>query len=267
MSEENYDKYLLYLKTVQASAFRVLIEALKEILTDCNLEFENNSLKVVAMDSSHTSLVHLKLEGDKFEVFHCIDKLTLGINTLSFFKLIKALQNNDTLSLFVEKNDQNKLCIKMDNGDSNRTTTYKMNLMDLNQEVIQIPPVEFDSVITLPSCDFQKICRDMYNLADNIEICSYNEQITLSCVGDIASQTTSIGQSDINGLSVINENSSEIIQGLFALKYLVLFTKCTNLCTCVEIFIKNDYPLIIRYQVANLGKIQLALAPQTNMEN
>ena len=51
------------------------------------------------------------------------------------------------------------------------------------------------------------------------------------------------------------------------MKYLVLFTKCTNLCTCVEIFIKNDYPLIIRYQVANLGKIQLALAPQTNMEN
>jgi len=33
----NYDNYSLYLRTVQSSAFRVLIEALKEILTDTNL--------------------------------------------------------------------------------------------------------------------------------------------------------------------------------------------------------------------------------------
>ena len=31
---------ILELKTVQSSAFRVLIEALKEILTDANLEFD-----------------------------------------------------------------------------------------------------------------------------------------------------------------------------------------------------------------------------------
>ena len=33
--EEN--KYLLEVKTVQSSAFRILVEALKEILTDANL--------------------------------------------------------------------------------------------------------------------------------------------------------------------------------------------------------------------------------------
>ena len=30
------DNYIMYLRTVQSSAFRVLIEALKEILTDTN---------------------------------------------------------------------------------------------------------------------------------------------------------------------------------------------------------------------------------------
>ena len=35
----------------------VLIEALKEILTDTNLEFDGENIKVVAMDPSHTVLV------------------------------------------------------------------------------------------------------------------------------------------------------------------------------------------------------------------
>ena len=255
------ETYVMYLRTVQSSAFRVLIEALKEILTDTNLEFDGENIKVVAMDPSHTVLVHLKLDADKFEKYYCPEKLLLGINTINLFKLIKALQNNDILTLFVEKNNTNQLGIRMENGEANQVTQYKMNLMDLNQENIQIPPIQFESVITLPSSNFQKICRDMFNLSDNIEITTYEQTITFKCKGDIADQETSIGQSQTGGMSFLKNENNEIIQGIFSLKYLVLFTKCTNLSTSIELYLKNDYPLIIRYQVANLGEVKLCLAP------
>ena len=58
---EDKSEFLLEIKTVQVSAFRTLIEALKEILTDANFEFESNGIKLIAMDTSHTVLVHLKL--------------------------------------------------------------------------------------------------------------------------------------------------------------------------------------------------------------
>lgn len=261
-SEINYaENYVMYLRTVQSSAIRVLIEALKEILTDTNLEFDGENIKVIAMDPSHTVLVHLKLDSNKFEKYYCPNKLLLGINTINLFKLIKALQNNDILTLFVEKNNTNQLGIRMENGEANQITQYKMNLMDLNQENISIPPIEFESVITLPSNNFQKICRDMFNLSDNIEITTYGQQITFKCKGDIADQETSIGQSTTSGMSFIKNENSEIIQGIFSLKYLVLFTKCTNLSSSIELYLKNDYPLIIRYQVANLGEVKLCLAP------
>ncbi len=255
------ENYIMYLRTVQSSAFRVLIEALKEILTDTNLEFDGENIKVIAMDPSHTVLVHLKLNSDKFEQYYCPNKLLLGINTINLFKLIKALQNNDILTLFVEKNNTNQLGIRMENGEANQITQYKMNLMDLNQENIQIPPIQFESVITLPSNNFQKICRDMFNLSDNIEITSYDQQITFKCKGDIADQETTIGKSNTSGLEFSNTHNTEIIQGIFSLKYLVLFTKCTNLSGSIELYLKNDYPLIIRYQVANLGEVKLCLAP------
>ena len=56
------------------------------------------------------------------------------------------------------------------------------------------------------------------------------------------------------------DNNNEIIQGEFSLKNLVYFIKCTNLCSQIEIFLKNNKPLIVKYNVASLGEIKLCLA-------
>ena len=155
-----------------------------------------------------------------------------------------------------------KTLLKIENGEKNTITTYKLNLMDLNEETIQIPPAQFSSVITMPSNDFQKICRDMHNLADDLEIKSLGNQLIFSCKGDFASQETCIGETN-SGMSFLqNQKPDEIVQGIFALKHLVLFSKCTNLCNSVELYLKNDYPIIIKYSVANLGEVKFCLAPK-----
>ena len=101
--------YLLEIKTVQVSAFRTLIEALKEILTDANFEFENTGMKLIAMDTSHTVLVHLKLLAEKFEYYYCPNRVVIGINMLNYFKLIKTMSNSDTLTLYVKKDNPNEI--------------------------------------------------------------------------------------------------------------------------------------------------------------
>ena len=84
-----------------------------------------------------------------------------------------------------------------------------------------------------------------------------------SCKGDFAQQETIMGESNNHGMKFTQkQEDAEIVQGVFALKHLVLFTKCTNLCNQIEMYLKNDYPLIINYTVASLGNIKLCLAPQ-----
>ena len=104
------------------------------------------------------------------------------------------------------------------------------------------------------------------NLADNIEIKSLERQLIFTCKGQFATQETCIGEAD-GLLFVQNFNPDEIVQGIFALKHLVLFSKCTNLCNKIEVFLKNDYPLIIKYTVASLGEIKLCLARKLIMIN
>ena len=252
--------HCLEIKTVQASSFKILIEALKELLTDTCIEFDETGLKIIAMDASHIVLVHLKLEADKFEHYYCKNKLSIGVNMLNFHKLIKTVNSTDTLTLFMDDVNINHLGIKIENCEKNTKTIYKLNLLDFDNPHISIDPTEFNSVITLPSTDFQKICRDMSNVSELVETKNIRNQLIFSCKGDFCSQETIL--SDTDGSSITNQGDSvDIIQGFFKLKYLVLFTKCTGLCSTVELWLKNNYPCIVRYSVASLGEIKLAIAP------
>jgi len=261
---DDLNKYHLNIKTEQAGAFRILIEALKEILTEGNFIFDETGVKLMAMDSTHSILIHMKLENENFEFFHCPKKMLVGVNMLNFFKLIKTMGNSETLTLFIEKENENKLGILINNSEKNSQTIYRLNLLDIADENIKIPPAEFETELSLPSNDFQKIIRDMINIGENIEIKSIGSQLLLNCTGDFASQETILGETN-NGLKFNQVSPKELpIQGIYSLKYLILFTKCTNLCNQINLYIKNDYPLIIRYSVASLGDIKLCLAPNSN---
>ena len=264
MTVDNNDnsRYLLNVKTVQSGAFRVLIEALKEILTDTNILFDETGIKLMATDNSHIVLIHMKLLCDNFEEYYCEKKINIGLNMNNLFKLIKTMGNNDTLTLFVEKDNPNKLGIKINNSEKNSQTIFKLNLLDINNDEINIPPAVFESELTLPSGDFQKLIRDMTNIGECVEIKSIGNTLMFNCDGDFANQETILSETQ-GGLNFSLTPSPELpIQGVFSLKYLLLFTKCTNLCNLIHMYIKNDYPLIIKYDVANLGEIKLCLSPQ-----
>lgn len=251
--------YLFRIRTVKAAPFRTLTEALKDILTDANLEIDSAGLKIMAMDGTHAILVHLRLQADRFDEFYCPKRQVLGINMINFFKLVKTMSNTDSLVLSMRRSDSTKLGIEIQNGEKQMTTTFAMNLIELDVNPIPIPPVQFPSIITMPAVDFQKIVRDMHGLGEKVEIQSAAHELVFRCNGDYAEQETvfSIGQ---NGLTQ-KISDSEIVQGSFLLKHLVLFTKCTSLCSDISLYLKNDYPLIVEYNVAGLGEIKLALAP------
>ena len=262
-AKPNANGNLFEIRTVQSGAFRTLIEALKEILTEANLEFDSTGIKIIDVDETHTVLTYLRLHADRFEGYYCPAKHILGINMIYLFKLIKTLSNNDSLTLFLPASNPNKLGIRAENAEKGTTHTWMMKLFDTNIQNIELPNIAFTSTIHMPSSDFQKICRDFNALAEKLEITSSNSDLIFRCVGDFVDGETIIMSNNQSGIEVKrNENSNEIVQGMFELKYLVLFTKCTNLCPTTVIYLRNDFPLVLKYMVANLGEIRLLLAPQ-----
>ncbi len=261
---EPVNKPILLIKTVQIAPFRTLMTALKDILIETNITFQKDGMRIVNMDKSHTVLVHLHLLSENFEYYECNkDKITIGVNVFNLFKLISTVDTEDTLSIYIEDEDYNEgivenLVLKFENKQKEQCKIQKLKLIEPEQEELAIPDVKFSSIINLPSSDFQKIIRDLNSISDKLEIKSVKSQLIFKCSGSYAD--VEIIRSESDGMNFVQKNN-KVIQGEFSLKNLNYFIKCTNLCNQIQLFMENDLPLIIKYNVASLGEIKLGLAP------
>ena len=258
---------ILEMKTVRSTAFKTLFDSIQHILTDVNLIFDKTGMKMLAKNGNGNAMVHLKLNSDEFEHYYCEIKnhkpIIVGINVLSIFKIIKTVDNDDTISFFIQKSDPNILHIKYEN-DNNTIISFQYKILDIEYDNFSIPSKEFNSVITLPSSDFQKYMRDMNNLnSTTIDIKTINDSVQITCDGDNKQQITIKSNSNVK----FAKQTTSIVQGAFDLKYLLLFIKATNLCPTVNIYIENEYPLVLEYSVASIGTIKFILCPCLAKEN
>ena len=260
------DGNVLTIKTVQIAPFRTLMTALKDILLETNITFEPDGIRIINMDKSHTILAHLYLAAQNFEFYECKkDKIIIGVNMFHLFKLINSIDNDDTLTLYIENSDYadgivSHLALKFENGEIKQCKTQKLRLIEPEPEELQYPDVKFSSIINLPSADFQKIIRDLSCISDKLEIKSVGSELIFKCSGQFASAEIHRAESDGSMGFILKQDSSKIIQGEFSLKNLGYFIKCTNLCSQIEMYLENNLPLIVKYNVASLGVIKLALA-------
>ena len=253
---------VLTIKTVQIAPFRTLMCALKEILIETNITFQKDGIRVINMD-----MAHLFLEAVNFELYECsLDKIIIGVNMFHLFKLINSIDNDDTLTIYIEKKDYNDgvvsyLGLKFENGDIKQCKTQKLRLIEPDLEELVEPEVAFSSVINLPSSDFQKIIRDLSCISEKLEIKSVGNELIFRCSGQFATAEVRRVESDGSMEFLHKKDSGKVIQGEFSLKNLGYFIKCTNLCNQIEMYLDNDMPLVVKYYVASLGTIKLCLSP------
>jgi len=210
-------------------------------------------------------LVYMRLDSDKFDVYkynYHKKKLTLGIDVGYLLKCLKCMSHFDTMTWLVDDEDINKLVVILESIERKEKKTFKLNLMDIEEEKYEIAPIQFPYLICLPSQDFHKYCKDMASSTEKIEIKATSTRLYFSGKGEIGDVEFEVGETN-GGLTITSttNNTNEIVQGLFDLKFLLIFTKCTNLCNIVTLFLKNDYPIIVTYQIAALGEIKLVLSP------
>ena len=243
----------MLLKTIQASAFKSCFEVLKDILNDVNVYFDSDGIKITTLDTARAALVDIHLHAENFEHYECDQKeFVAGINIANTYKLLKPITNNDTLTISMESREF--LNFRIDNESKRSVTDFKLKLLDIDEDQIELPKIETRVTTVLPSVDFQRICRDMSSLASDIIIERNCTKLIFKCDGDFANRTTEIECVD-------NENFESSLKGMYSLKYLNLFTKATGMCASVQIMMEDEMRfLILKYDVANLGEMKFYLA-------
>jgi proliferating cell nuclear antigen len=237
------------LATIQASAFKSCFEVLKDILNDVNIYFKSDGMYVTTLDTARTSLIDMHLPADNFEEYECNEEIVAGINISNTFKLLKSITNSDILNISIDSKEY--MNVEIVSESKNTNTKFQLKLLDINESQIEVPDIEMSTITTLPSVDFQRLCRDMSNIGTEIEITREGTLMTLKCDGDFANQETSISCSE----------ESPKISGLYSLRYLNIFAKGSSMCSSVQVLQEEaNRFLILKYNVASLGELKFYLA-------
>ena len=216
------------------------------------------------VNKSGTILVYCKLDADKFDKYKYNSKkskIIIGIILDNLLIILKCMSNLDKMTWAIDDDDINKLIIILENVDKKEKKIFRLNLSDLDDEKIEVDPIQFPFAANIPASDFHKYCKDLALITEKMEIKCTSNKITFGIKGaDICDAEYEILESN-GGLSIdVNtDNKNEIVQGVFSLKWLNVFTKCTNISQQVVLYLKNDYPMIVAYEIASLGRIRYVL--------
>ena len=284
---------VLEIETEHTGPFKTLVEVLKEMLPEANIQFimdpnanksnegddeenkegENkrdiSGMRITAIDITKTVFINLKLEAKNFSKFMCKKpKLTLGVNLLYLHKLIKSIDKEDNLTLYQDIDNKNLLNIKVNNPESGKETYFDLKLLEIKKEKIKIPNITCEAQVTINSQEFHKLCREMNQIANFVDIRCLKNRVEFTCKGDNANRKTVYRTDEEGGANKVHiqydtkdDGKPFIVQGIYELKNLVMFAKCASLCEKIEIFLKSNYPLVIRYTVATLGRLIICLSP------
>lgn len=143
-----------------------MVDAIKDLVQDCNFDCNDSGIALQAMDNSHVALVSMMLKADGFSPYRCDRNIALGVNLTSLTKVLRAAQNEDILTLKAE-DAPDVLNLVFESADNDRISEYDLKLMDIDQEHLGIPETEYASTITMPAGEFRRICTDLLAMSES----------------------------------------------------------------------------------------------------
>merc|ERR1719321_147223 len=131
-----------------------------------------------------------------FEMFRADRERVLGVSMESLAKIFKLCDNNDAVTLKSE-DDSDTVQFVFENADEDKISDFSLKLLDIEAEHLGIPENDdWKCLIKLPSGELQKICRDLKEFGDSINISATKDGLKFTVAGDIGTGNVMVKPKD-----------------------------------------------------------------------
>jgi len=250
-------------RLAQGKIFKQIIDAIKDLVTDCNMDISEEEMSIQSMDSAHVSLVAVRLSSAAFDHFRCDRPNSLGLNTANMSKIFKMLSGEDSVT-FKAEDDADALSMLFEGGKSDTIADFELKLMEIENDQLGIPDTPYKCTIKMPSREFERIVRDLQVLGDTCTIACSKEGVRFSVSGNIGTENilTRANATAEKEKDQVIIDMEEPVELNFALRYLNFFTKATNLTEHVIISMSPEVPVVVEYPIEDFGYVKYYLAPK-----
>jgi len=142
-----------------------------------------------------------------------------------------------------------------------------LNLLNLDTQALGIPDTDYPTTIKMSSSEFVSLCRDFTNLSDCVKIEVKDDKCTFIVNGKAGNGKYYLKNNNAERLedqvTIVNK---EDVSCSYGLQYLNSFAKASSLSSVVTLHISAKYPLMIDYEIEELGFLKFYLAPKMDDE-
>ena len=135
--------------------------------------------------------------------------------------------------------------------------------MNIETEQLGIPETNYSTFIKMSSSEFTKICRELSALAEVVNIDVRNNKAKFTFSGQDGSGCinlkTNYSEKEEHHIEI---DCNEMVNNSFGLKYLTSFSKASSLSSRVGLYLSSSFPLMIDYDIEDIGYIKFYLAPK-----
>merc|ERR1719337_842754 len=118
--------------------------------------------------------------------------------------------------------------------------------MQIESEHMEIPEQQYKVVAKLPSAEFLKVCRDLKEFGETMQIQASKDGIRFSVQGDVGTGNVMLKPRESEKPEEkVSLTVHEDVTATFALRYLTNFAKAAPLCGSVELGMAADAPLSV----------------------
>jgi len=275
--------YLIEIDTLQPASLKGLFTALKEQVGEAYINITPDGISILQMDGTHVVICQVELKASNFDRYICKRSVKLGVDIHNLAKVLKGVGAKSILTIFVEDPSsqvggyddpeaQQHFGLKIENTEKGEITFVYIELRDINEDEIEPPDLDYPYTISMPSADLQAITNNMKNMEGDVAQLRYSKGVlNFYTRGDVGrySVDRSKTSKEENSIKITKnfEDADEIIEICAKLQKLVEFAKGASLSNLATIYLKNDYPLFIEFDVGSLGFIKFGISPSKKPDN
>lgn len=235
-----------------AKLFRQSIDAMVDLIKDAEFVINEYGVSLKAIDAAQIAMVLFNMPKDVFEKYDVSNTTKLGVNLPSLASILKRARTNDKLALKVKDKRLNIIF----QGDNTRS--FSINLLDLSSAEMPNPNINFDANIKVKAQNLLDGVKDA-SLFSTYLLFNVNEkEFKISAKGpqgDLENKTP------LNSEQIVDKEVKGEATAMFSIEYLQNILKGTSNETDVELFIKTNAPLKVKYKISD-AELEFFLAPR-----
>jgi hypothetical protein len=291
-----WDKWLLmvHLRTRQTSSFVYMFDSLGEIVTEAVLCFQKEGLYLRETAYAMSVLVTAQLDARRFDEYEIDDEdgimcILVSMNLLC--GLLRTANITDALSItLIERSDLDmggggvgamtmEICLCASTGGTHRTYCLPVHRIapdDARCHARQNPGVEkqFDHVLHINTKHLTHMCTNVFPFSSvvMIEVDGSRVSFTVESNESLVSRARiTLGgglcqkRDSEDGLTTEHRGQKRahtpcaVVNARFSTQKLALFAKALALHPVCNMYLAEDYPLVIEILINQLGKMRLCL--------